>query len=78
MAKKVIKQTTRQGGTRKNLESSAESSRIAELAGLKLSEADAAWVANKVVQRRAAAGLVRELPFAGREPANTFAPPRYD
>lgn len=55
-----------------------EASRVADLAGIRLSAQDAAWVANKTAQRRAAAEAVRKLDYRRHEPANTFAPPRYD
>ncbi|MSQ09233.1 MAG: hypothetical protein EXR57_02880 [Dehalococcoidia bacterium] len=58
-------------------ETAEESSRIAALAGLKLSIEDAAWVANKTAQRRAASETVRSLNYRGHEPANTFGPARY-
>ena len=58
-------------------ETPEESSRMAALAGLKLSVKDAAWVANKTAQRRAASETVRKLPYRGHEPANTFGPARH-
>ena len=58
-------------------ETAEESSRTAALAGLKLSVKDAAWVANKTAQRRAASETVRKLDYRGHEPANPFEPVRY-
>ncbi len=58
-------------------ETAEEASRIAALAGLKLSVKDAAWVANKMAQRRAASETVRSLNYRGHEPANTFETARY-
>ena len=55
-----------------------EVSRAAGLAGIRLSAQDAAWAANKTAQRRAATEAVRKLDYRRHEPANTFAPPRYD
>ncbi len=59
-------------------ETADEASRVAGLAGIRLSAQDAAWVAHKTAQRRAAAEAVRKLDYRGHEPASTFAPPRYD
>ena len=59
-------------------ETAAEVSRMAALAGMKLSVEDAAWVANKIAQRHAAAELVRKLDYRRHEPASVFMPPRYD
>ena len=64
--------------TAPDTETAAEVSRMAALAGMKLSEEDAAWVANKVAQRHASAELVRKLDYRRHEPASVFMPPRYD
>lgn len=59
-------------------ETADEVSRGAGLAGVGLSAQDAAWVANKIAQRRAAAESVRKLDYRHHEPANTFTPARDD
>jgi hypothetical protein len=63
---------------RARLQPAAEMSRMASLAGVRLSVKDATWVANKVVQRDAAIQAVRKLPYRDREPANTLTLQRYE
>ena len=52
-------------------ETSNAVSRAAMAAGIRLTEQDAAWAANKLAQRRVAVDLVRKLPYSGYEPAST-------
>ncbi len=60
------------------VESPQELSRAAELTGITLTEQNAAWVANKVAQRRAAIEVVKKLPYQGHEPANSLSLARYE
>ena len=53
-------------------ETASEVSKAATAAGIRLTEQDAAWAANKLAQRRKAVELVRTLPYARHEPAPTL------
>jgi hypothetical protein len=79
MEDKVTRRKARKsaGPPQTEAETPAEVSRMAGLAGLRMSEEDAAWVSNKLAQRRAASDAVRRLDYHHHEPAATFAPPRH-